>query len=79
METPRTLQAAIIYLSNPDNAFQSAVELRWANGVVSFPRCGSAKNSFVKTRKIWRCKGCKKQFALKVGTIFEDSPIGSDK
>jgi transposase-like protein len=79
METPRTLQAAIIYFSNPDNAFQSALELRWANGVVTCPRCGSEKNSFVKTRKLWHCKGCKKQFTLKVGTIFEDSPITLDK
>jgi hypothetical protein len=33
----------------------------------------------VKTRKLWHCKGCKKQFTLKVGTIFEDSPITLDK
>jgi transposase-like protein len=33
----------------------------------------------VKTRKLWFCNGCKKQFTLKVGTIFEDSPIGLDK
>jgi transposase-like protein len=25
------------------------------------------------------CKGCKRQFSLKVGTIFEDSPLGFDK
>ncbi|MDR3713951.1 MAG: IS1595 family transposase, partial [Puia sp.] len=28
---------------------------------------------------MWFCKGCKKQFTLKVGTIFEDSPLGLDK
>ncbi len=33
----------------------------------------------MKTRKLWHCKDCKKQFTLKVGTIFEDSPIGLDK
>lgn len=30
---------------------------------------------FIATRKIWRCKDCKRQFTVKVGTIFEDSPI----
>ena len=28
---------------------------------------------------IWFCKGCKKQFTVKVGTIFEDSALGMDK
>jgi transposase-like protein len=28
---------------------------------------------------VWFCAGCKKQFSLKVGTIFEDSPLGLDK
>ncbi len=27
----------------------------------------------------WNCKGCRKQFSVKQGTIFEDSPIGLDK
>ncbi len=43
------------------------------------PRCGSESHSFLKTRRIWFCNGCKKQFTMKVGTIFEDSPIGMDK
>jgi hypothetical protein len=28
---------------------------------------------------IWRCNGCRKQFSVKVGTIFEDSPIKLSK
>jgi hypothetical protein len=27
----------------------------------------------------WNCKGCRKQFSVKVGTIFEESPLGLDK
>jgi transposase-like protein len=79
MELPHTLQKAIIYFSDPDRAFQYALALRWPDGVVSCPRCGSQKHSFIKTRRIWRCSGCKKQFSLKVGTIFEDSAIPLDK
>jgi transposase-like protein len=46
---------------------------------VTCPRCGIAKNSFIKTRKLWFCYPCKKQFTVKVKTIMEDSPIGLDK
>ena len=79
MEAPETLQNAIIYFSDPDRCFQYAINLRWPYGVVSCPRCDSEKHSFIKTRRIWFCSGCKKQFTLKVGTIFEDSPLGLDK
>jgi len=79
MDTPRTLQQAIVYFSDSDRAFQFAINFRWPNGLVSCPRCGSEKYSFVKTRRLWHCKGCKRQFTLKVGTIFEDSPIALDK
>jgi len=79
VEAPHTLQGAIIYFSDADRAFQYALNLRFPNGVVSCPRCGSEKRSFIKTRRVWFCSGCKKQFSLKVGTIFEDSPLGLDK
>lgn len=79
MNKPVTLQQAITYFSDRDRAFEYAKFLRWPDGKVSCPRCGSESNSFVKTRRIWFCNGCKKQFTVKVGTIFEDSPIGLDK
>src|ERR1700750_3106742 len=53
--------------------------MSWPDDKVTSPRCGSDSNSFVSTRKLWFCKGCKRQFSVKVGTIFEDSPIGLDK
>ena len=79
MDAPHTLQEAIIYFSDPDRAFQFAVNLRWPNGLVTCPRCNSENHSFIKTRRLWFCKKCKQQFTLKVGTIFEDSAIGLDK
>src|ERR1700683_1790988 len=75
---PKTLQDAIAYFADPEKAFGAAVALRWPNGVVC-PRCDSKEHSFISTRKIWFCKGCKKQFTVKVGSIFEDSPLGMDK
>ncbi|MDE3161979.1 MAG: IS1595 family transposase [Acidobacteriota bacterium] len=79
MKKPVTLQQAITYFSDADRAFDYAKFLRWPDDKVTCPRCGSDSNSFVKTRKLWFCNGCKKQFTVKVGTIFEDSPIGLDK
>ncbi len=79
MKKPVTLQQAIVYFGDPDRAFEYAKWMRWPDDKVTCPRCGSDANSFVSTRKIWFCKGCKKQFTVKVGTIFEDSPIGLDK
>jgi transposase-like protein len=78
VDFPTTLQDAIVYFGDPDKAFTSAIALRWPNGVTC-PRCESKEHSFISTRKIWFCKGCKKQFTIKVNSIFEDSPLGMDK
>lgn len=79
MNKPVTLSQAITYFADLERAFDYAKFLRWPDEKVICPRCASDSNSFVKTRKIWFCNGCKKQFTVKVGTIFEDSPIGLDK
>lgn len=34
---------------------------------------------FLKTRRIWKCRACRKQFSIKTGTIMEDSPLSLDK
>lgn len=75
---PTTLQQAIKYFANKDVALEFLAALRWPEGVYC-PRCACTEYSFLKTRRIWKCKGCEKQFSVKVGTIFEDSPIGLDK
>ncbi len=76
---PNTLQEAVVFFSDPRRTFDYAVKLRWPDGKVTCPRCDGTEHSFISTRLHWFCKGCKKQFTVKVGTIFEDSPIGMDK
>lgn len=71
---PQTLQQAMIYFTDPQVCHDFMVEMIWPQGVTC-PHCSSAKLGFVKTRRIWNCKACKKQFSVKVGTIFEDSPL----
>jgi transposase-like protein len=75
---PETLLEAIRYFADPDVSLQFVASLRWPNGATC-PVCESKDVSFLKTRRIWKCKACKKQFSVKLGTIFEDSPIGLDK
>lgn len=80
METPTSLMEAIQFFADKDNALGYLVASRWPDGVVC-PHCGSASVGFLTSRRIWKCKDreCRKQFSIKVGTIFEDSPIGLDK
>lgn len=76
---PETLSEAIRFFADKDAAFQAIVQLRWPDGRVTCPRCGAETSHFIKTRKLWTCVPCDKQFSVKVGTIFEDSPLGLDK
>src|SRR5208283_4324405 len=80
MDTPKTLQEAIRYFADPDRCLAFMVEIRWPDGV-KCPTCGSAEVRFIGTRRVWECKSehPKRQFSAKVGTVFEDSPIGLDK
>ena len=76
---PRTLQEAIKYFSDEMICIDFVASMRWIDGVAVCPRCQHNETSFLKTRKVWECKNCKKQFSVKVGTIFEGSNVGLDK
>jgi transposase-like protein len=75
----KTLQEAIAYFADPERAFEAAIRFRWPDGEIYCPRCGAQKFSFIKTRRLWFCYTCKKQFTVKVKTIMEDSALGLDK
>lgn len=76
---PETLTEAVTYFADKEKAFAFMLSLRWPDGKVFCARCGCGRVSFLSTRKVWKCMDCKKQFSAKVGTIFEDSPLGYDK
>ncbi len=78
--TPETLLGATRYFANPDVCLNFLAELRWPDGVTC-PTCGSREVTFLANQRRWKCREeheCR-QFSIKVGTIFEDSPIGLDK
>src|SRR5271165_6723386 len=53
--------------------------IRWPNGPVC-PKCGSDKTSAMNGKScrpgLKKCRACRKQFTVTVGTIFERSHIG---
>lgn len=75
---PETLLGAITYFSDIDVATAFVAGLRWPSGVTC-PHCEGTECPYVASRRIWQCKGCRKQFSVKVGSIFEDSPIALSK
>ncbi len=76
---PDSLLEAVNFFANPDTSLAFVARLRWPDGVVKCPRCHEAQATFLSTRRLWKCRACKKQFSAKVGTIFEDSPIPLEK
>jgi transposase-like protein len=82
MTEPTSLQEAILYFSNPDNCVDYMAIRRWPDGKVACPGCGSEKVSqFNPKRRTWKCGShhAKREFSVKVGTVYEDSPIPLDK
>jgi len=77
---PKTLQEAVVYFADPQNCMDYVIARRWEDGVVC-PTCGNTKVSFLKKQNKWQCNShhAKRQFSIKTGTIFEDSPISLDK
>ena len=80
-KAPNTLQEAVIHFASYDNCHEFMMNLRWPNGKVQCPRCGSDNVSYLPNARVFKCyeKHAQQKFSLKVGTIFEDSPLALDK
>ena len=74
---PETLKQAVKTFADEQFCIDLISAMRWVDGVAVCPKCKQTNNHFMKSRKVWQCKNkeCKKQFSVKVGTIFEDSAI----
>jgi transposase-like protein len=81
MDGIKTLQEAILHFSNFENCKAVLARLRWPDGVVKCPRCGSDHVVYLAKNRVWKCYGKHEspKFSLKTGTIFEGSPLGLDK
>jgi transposase-like protein len=81
MEQPKTLQEAIQHFADFENCKAFMSGLRWPDGIVKCPNCGSDHVVWLVNARLWKCYGNheRPKFSLKTGTIFEDSPLGLDK
>jgi transposase-like protein len=78
MESPKTLLEAIEHFSDEQVCIDAVAAMRWPEGV----RCGNCdtdKPYYLASQKRWKCRKCRKQFSVKVNSIFEDSPISLKK
>jgi transposase-like protein len=80
------------HFSDEDKAREFIEKLRWPDGPVC-PHCGEVNNAYRLEPKppkegakgkhvrkgVWKCGGCREQFTVTVGTIFEDSHIPLSK
>lgn len=80
-DTPQTLLAAVRYYTDPKVCFETMLSVKWPDGKITCPKCGGESVGVIRSRSMLQCKTkeCRKQFSVKVGTIFEDSPLGLDK
>jgi len=76
---PKTLQEAIRHFSDEQVCIDTVAAMRWPHGKPDCPACGRTEHYYLATQKRWKCKECWKQFSVKVGTIFEDSPLSLTK
>lgn len=91
---PQTALEAIRFFADEENCHSFLASLRWSEGmrcphcnssaigklsVSQFPSQSKKSPGRMLTRRLWNCKGCKKQFTVKTGTIFENSPVGLEK
>jgi transposase-like protein len=81
MEFPKTLLEAIQYFSDEQVCIDAVASMRWPDGKVMCPDCQTDNPYYLASQKRWKCRNgqCARQFSVKVGTIFEDSPISLAK
>ena len=75
----RSLVALLDAFPDEKTCVKHLAKLRWPVAIVC-PLCGSSRKIYNLTRKNgFRCGDCKKDFSVRKGTIFEDSPLSLRK
>lgn len=87
MSTENLMVLAQEALGNEDKAVELMTRLRWPNGVCC-PRCGcldpyrltpKAQGTRPARKGLYKCSGCKKQFSVTTGSVFEASHLPLSK
>jgi transposase-like protein len=77
---PETLIEAVRVFSELDYATMFFAAIRWPKGVCC-PHCGSVNVLHIPARRVWECRENhpRRQFSVKIGTIFEECRLPIDK
>jgi transposase-like protein len=70
----RSLSLTAVARMSDEEAAATFQRIRWADngGEPYCPHCGCLDVHKLKTRPVWKCKGCSYQFSVTAGTIFSD-------
>ena len=68
----KTLSITSVMRMTEVEARTGLAKIRWSatDGAPVCPVCGGLDHYDIKTRPVWKCKACKKQFSITSGTIF---------
>lgn len=77
LPTPETLRDAIEFFADEDRCHVYVARMRWPDGSVTCPTCNEGNPRWLAKQRRFECRKrhARRQFSVKVGTIFEDSPI----
>jgi transposase-like protein len=77
LEPPETLQEAVELFADEDRCIAYFAQMRWPDSVVTCPTCNEPNPRYLAAQRRFECRKRhpRRQFSVKVGTIFEDSPI----
>src|SRR5271165_6299785 len=78
MKQPKTLLEAVQYFTDEQTCIDAVALMRWPDGV-DCVFCHAKNPYYLATQKRWKCRSCRKQFSVKVKSIFEDSPVPLQK
>lgn len=73
----KTLSLAKVLRMSDKQAETAFRKVRWADtdGEPVCPACGCLEHYDLKSRPVWKCKGCAKQFSVTSGTIFHSRKL----
>lgn len=73
----KTLSIAKVLRMSDSQAEKAFRSIRWAetDGNPVCPKCGGHHHYNLKSRPVWKCKTCAKQFSLTSGTIFHSRKL----
>jgi transposase-like protein len=74
-EAPKTLLDACRYYADLKVTFHTMIVVKWPDGKICCPKCNGDKIGVIGSRSLYACRGCRAQFSVRSGTLFEDSAV----